>query len=263
MSTKSLPLFLLLFLVIACGDAPTAPPPSTEAPPPELPPEFAAVLNAHGGLEAFRAQRTLHFAFPRGEDTERQTVDLHDRRERIERADMSQGYDGTDTWLAADTSYTGDPLFYRNLMFYFYAMPWVLADPGINYEIAEPLTVGGTTYPGLKISYGDSIGLSPNDNYYLHYDAASKQMRWLGYTVTYRSGSPSDQLSWIEYPSWSTYEGIALPDTLIWYTVEDNLPTEPRSVRPFTDVSVRAEAMEDGFFAGAAGAEVIAPKEGE
>ena len=47
----------------------------------------------------------------------------------------------------------GIPKFYYNLMFYFYAMPFILADDGIVYEDVKPLDIEGKSYPGIKISY--------------------------------------------------------------------------------------------------------------
>ena len=63
------------------------------------------------------------------------------------------------------TAYEGNPKFYYNLMFYFYAMPFILADDGIKYTDAEPLVFEGKSYPGIKISYEAGVGESPEDEY--------------------------------------------------------------------------------------------------
>ena len=229
-----------------------------QAPPPDpaaaLPSDYQAVLEAHGGLANWQQYRTLSFKMPSESGGETQTIDLQTRHERIEQPGATIGYDGRQTWVKSDGEYEGDPVFYRNLMFYFYAMPWVLADPGVNYSKANPLEFNGTTYPGIKINFDDGIGDSSKDNYFLHYDAGTKQMRWLGYTVTGRSGKTSDNVSWIEYPTWTERGGVALPDSLVWYTKEANLPVAPRNAVHFEDVELSAEAMDEATFAAEAGA---------
>lgn len=230
----------------------------------QYPADFAEVLDAHGGLANWKTKRQLSYVMPKGDRQETQLVDLHDRRERISQPvkdsdkTVLMGFDGQRTWVLADSSYGGDPVFYRNLMFYFYAMPWVLADPGIQYTAVEPLTFDGVSYPGIMVGYDDGIGLSPKDNYRLHYDPKTKAMRWLGYTVTGRSGEVSDRFSWIEYPTWSAYDGVQLPDSLVWYTTEENLPIKPRNTQVFSEVKISEKEADAARFAVPAGAKVVA-----
>jgi len=161
-------------LFTACGttetetvEAVAAPAVSTAG----MPEDFVATLKAHGGLGNWKEFRQLGYAMPRGEGHETQLVDLYDRREYIKQpvADggdpIEMGFDGENVWVTADTTYKGNPVFYKNLMFYFYAMPWVLADPGIVYSPAEPITYDGITYPGIMVGYDDGVGFSPKDNY--------------------------------------------------------------------------------------------------
>jgi len=257
----------ITMLFAACDTAPVESAESevaTPAPDADLPADFKAVLDAHGGLSDWKKFRQLSYEMPKGDDaSEYQLVDLYDRREYIRQPgrdggeDVEIGFDGSDLWITADTSYQGNPAFYKNLMFYFYAMPWVLADPGINYTAAEPLTFGGNDYPGILVSYGDGVGFSPKDNYRLHFDPATKKMRWLGYTVTGRSGKSSDKFSWIEYPTWTDRGGVELPDSLVWYTVEDNVPVAPRRAGQFKEVMLKKAAAADARFAVPAGARVV------
>ena len=53
-------------------------------------------------------------------------------------------------------------------MFYFYAMPFILADDGIIYEDVAALKFEGKSYPGIKISYESGVGESPEDEYILY-----------------------------------------------------------------------------------------------
>lgn len=223
----------------------------------DLPEALTKILDAHGGMDNWQRQRRLEYTFTRGEADETQVVDLRNRREYIRAENMEMGYDGDRTWIVADSTYDGDPGFYRGLMFYFYAMPWVLADEGTNFREAEPLTVGGISYPGLHVSYDAGVGESPEDEYYLHYDPDTHEMRWLGYTVTYFTGEASDKISWIHYPTWTEYDGVGLADSLVWYTVEEGTPVAPRSTRVFSKVRLSEKTPRDERFAMREGAEVV------
>jgi len=173
-----------LFLAISTLAITSCGAPATEANEPEpaaetiastegMPDDFVATLNVHGGLDNWKSFRQLGYAMPRGEGHETQLVDLYDRREYIKQPvsdggdPIEMGFDGENVWVTADTTYKGNPMFYKNLMFYFYAMPWVLADPGIVYSPAEPITYDGVTYPGIMVGYDDGVGFSPKDNYRL------------------------------------------------------------------------------------------------
>ena len=215
------------------------------------------IFKAHGGLATWRAHKAMSYEIEKGEQNERQFIDLHDRRERIEASNVTMGYDGSNFWMEADTSYKGNPIFYKNLMFYFYAMPFVLADDGIQYHEAEPLRFDGISYPGFRISYGDGVGVSPEDEYFIHYNPETYQMEWLGYTVTFYSKEKSKSIKWIRYDDWITIQNLVLPNTLAWYTTEDNLPIELRNRRVFKNVRLNKEPFEDSMFSKTANAEIV------
>ncbi|TXF87608.1 hypothetical protein FUA23_18075 [Neolewinella aurantiaca] len=228
-----------------------------------MPADFVATLDAHGGLDSWKEFRQLSYNMPKGEDNEFQLIDLYDRREYIKQPaapgedPIEMGFDGENVWVTADTTYKGNPAFYKNLRFYFYAMPWVLADPGIIYSEAEPLVFDGVTYPGIMISYDNGVGYSPKDNYRLHYDPETKKMRWLAYTVTGNSGKTSDTFKWLEYPTWSDFGGVELADSMVSYTTENNLPVTSRGPRYFNDVKLSKEAAPDSRFARPEGARIV------
>ncbi len=213
-----------------------------------IPAEVQKVFDAHGGLNRWTKMQALYYRMPKETGDERQWVDLKDRRERIETDLWKMGFDGKDLWLDADTSFKSNPVFYKNLMFYFYAMPFVLADEGIIYEKVDPLVFDSMSYPGIKISYQDSIGVSPEDEYFLHYDPESFEMIWLGYTVTYFSKKKSDKIRWIRYDDWTMIRGLKLPMNLTWYNVSDNLPVDIRNSQKFEDISISEKAYPDSQF---------------
>lgn len=216
------------------------------------------IFEAHGGLENWKKKRTMSFTIPKPDAPETHTIDLYSRREKIETPELAMGFDGKDFWLADEKeSYKGDPIFYHNLMFYFYSMPFVLADDGIEYSETEDLKFEGKSYPGVRITYKDGVGISSKDEYYLHYDSETNQMAWLGYTVTYRSGEKSDNVKWIRYNDWREIEGLTLPNSMTWHEYEGRTIKEPRDPTTFENVTVSETPKPDAFYAKPENAKVV------
>tara|TARA_E500000318_G_scaffold24912_1_gene24952 strand:- start:7424 stop:8293 length:870 start_codon:yes stop_codon:yes gene_type:complete len=247
---------LLLFLVVsACKQ--NSKPVNTEEPVqkemsesrPQYPDAMVQVFEAHGGLKEWRAQRTLSFVLPKPNLPETHTVDLWSRMDRIDTEQFSMGFDGKKEWLLdTDKTYKGDVGFYHNLMFYFYAMPFVLADDGIIYSEAEDLEYDGKSYPGIKIAYQSGVGASSKDEYYIHFDPKSHKMAWLGYTVTYRSGKSSDNVRWINYNDWQEVNGVILPKSITWHKYEGRKIMEPASTMNFKEVRLSEEPKPKEFY---------------
>lgn len=204
------------------------------------PPKVKAIFDAHGGTDAWSNMNALTFEILKESGLEKHTVALRDRRSLIETDQWTIGFDGVNVWLAQEEeeAYKGNARFYHNLMFYFYAMPFVLADDGINYS-AEPTTeLDGKMYEGIKISYNDGVGDAPEDEYIVYYDAETHLMTWLAYTVTYRTNEKSDNWRYIKYAEWQDVNGFILPKTLTWYNIEEGRPTGPRSSMNFENIEV-------------------------
>ncbi|WP_335964381.1 DUF6503 family protein [Galbibacter sp. PAP.153] len=215
------------------------------------PQDFTEVLKAHGGLDKWKKAKTLSFK----KDKETYTIDLNSRKALIKTPKYSLGYDGKTAWLKEkDTAaFKGNVDFYHNLFFYFFAMPFVLADSGIVYSETQPITVEGKTYPGIKIAYQDGVGASSKDNYYLYYNAKTHKMEWLAYTVTYfdQKEKGKEQANIIKYSDWQAIGGVKLPKTIIWYA-KDSLgnivaPKDPKPVT-FSKVSLSAVPVNPSIF---------------
>ncbi len=224
-----------------------------------IPSEINNVLVAHGGANTWNQMKNLCFEFKGRSGTEIHTVSLPERKTKIEHKDWSMGYDGSTVWLLEnkEDAYQGNAHFYYNLMFYFYAMPYVLADPGIVYETLPQETLDGTTYDVVKISYDAGTGVSPEDEYKLYTNPEDHIMQWLGYTVTYRSGEKSSDWHFIKYDRWKEVNGLLLPEKLTWYEVENNQPTSERNDLVFKNISVTGTPLEASVFAKPEGAEAV------
>ena len=266
MKFKSLALIVLLILS-SCKDANQKVESSTDYSKENLdvttsvyPDNISKVFEAHGGLDKWQQMQTLKFTMPKESGDEVTTTDLHNRSSLIDMPEHTIGFDGNELWLQnKDTvSYKGNPpRFYYNLMFYFYAMPFVLADDGIVYTDVEPLVFEGQEYPGIKISYEAGVGESPDDEYIIYYNKETNQMEWLAYTVTYFSKEKSKKFSYIKYSDWLTMEGMKLPKTLNWYTVEEGKPVAERNSREFTNIVLSIEKLDETVFKKPDSAEMI------
>ena len=144
-------------------------------------------------------------------------------------------------------------------MFYFYAMPFVLADPGIEYFDTEPLVFEGKEFPGVGVRYDDGVGTSPEDEYFLYYDPETYLMAWLGYTVTYGTGRTSDDIHWIRYDNWVPVGDLKLPGSITWYTVTEGKPTASRNTLQFQNPVLNKDPADPSLFEQPTGAEKREP----
>lgn len=260
-------MLLAMFLIVSCNNNTKEKETSKEAvkevvaTTKKYPEDLQKVFDAHGGIDKWNAAQTLIYDIVKPEKNEKHITDLPSRKTRLEGNNFTIGYDGEDVWLAQkdSTAFRSNARFYHNLYFYFYAMPFVLGDDGITYEKAESLTYEGVLFPGYKISYGDGVGDSPEDNYFIYYNPETYQMEWLGYTVTYFNGEPSTKISYIRYEDWQKVDGVILPKVLTWFKSDGNTVTEARNAVKFTNVSLTKKAMEDSTYARPEDA-VIVPK---
>ncbi|WP_299336840.1 DUF6503 family protein [uncultured Psychroserpens sp.] len=214
------------------------------------PETITKVFDAHGGIDTWKKMQTLKFTIKKESGDEVTTTDLYNRSSHIDMPNHIIGYNGDKVWLfnKGEAEYKNNPRFYYNLMFYFYAMPFILADDGIIYEDVEPLVFEGNSYPGIKISYESGVGESPEDEYILYYDSETNEMAWLGYTVTYFSKEKSKEFHFIKYSDWQTVNGLKLPKTLTWYNYENNMPTTKRNDLEFADIVLSKEKTKARLF---------------
>ncbi|WP_452222413.1 DUF6503 family protein [Lacinutrix salivirga] len=208
------------------------------------PENITKVFEAHGGLEQWNTMQSLAFTMEKPDGDELTITNLKSRESYIDMPKHTIGFDGEEVWILnkGTEDYKSNPKFYYNLMFYFYAMPFVLADDGIIYTDVEPLVFEGESYPGIKISYESGVGESPEDEYILYYNPNTFIMEWLGYTVTYFSKEKSKEFHFIKYSEWQTVENLKLPKVLTWYHYENNKPTKKRNDLLFKDIKISIEA---------------------
>ena len=90
---------------------------------------LTAVFDAHGGYEQWSKMKSL--SYTKGDEST--ITNLQNRQIRLESPDQTIGFDGNDVWITPDSVDVSRARFYHNLYFYFYAMPFVVGDPGAFY----------------------------------------------------------------------------------------------------------------------------------
>jgi len=249
---KNILYVLALLMIVSCKKQPQSDSDYVDEKPEiahTIPGNITKILDAHGGLEQWNKMERLSFNIEKEAGEEKTITDLKSRKSLIKTEAFSLGFDGEEVWLKdTDSLYKGNPKFYYNLMFYFYAMPFVLADNGIKYENVAPLVFNDKSYPGIKISYEDGVGASPEDEYILYYNPETYQMEWLAYTVTFFSKEKSKKFRYINYSNWQEINGLKLPETLTWYKVEEKKPTVERNAVKFIKVDVSDKKESDAIF---------------
>ena len=214
----------------------------------KFPKHLSKVFQKHGGLNKWNELNQLSFV----KGNEKHVIDLKSRKSLITSENYILGFDGSNVWLQQkdSTSFKGNKDFYYNLFFYFYAMPFVLADDGIVYEKSKPFLFEGTSYPGIKISYKANIGSSPDDNYYVYYNPKNYQMEWLQYSVTFFSKKSTTKVNTIRYNDWVQVDGFLLPNSFTWYKkdAKGNISEPARSATLFTNQKVSKEKFDERVF---------------
>ncbi|GAB2993511.1 hypothetical protein GCM10027284_08290 [Cyclobacterium sediminis] len=215
----------------------------------QYPSDFTKVLEAHGGIDQWKKGRTLNFRIGDPTDGQKHTVDLHSRMDKITTSDYEIGFDGIKAWvLNKEGKYQRNPTFMHDLMFYFYAMPFVLADEGLNYEKIIDKEIKGETYQGIKISFEPGVGNSSGDEYYLYYDPETYQMAWLAYKATFGKDKKPEWPNFISYDKWSNVGGVLLPTSIAWYSTEEGQIGEERNRVDFNSINLSQEAQPEAFY---------------
>ncbi|MDP2687961.1 MAG: hypothetical protein Q8O62_12110 [Aequorivita sp.] len=214
------------------------------------PAQLQSVFTAHGGLNQWKKMNNLCFEMKGKNGNETHTISLPDRKTKIESKDWSIGYDGKGVWLLKHKlGYEGNPVFYHNLMFYFYAMPFIIADPGTNYAAVGATELDGKMYNGYKVSYDDGVGDSSNDEYILYFDQKTNQMTWLAYTVTFSDQKKSEDWHYIKYDKWQEINGLQLPEKITWWKVENGKPKGEEMDIKFDKIAATETMLEASVFA--------------
>lgn len=253
-------LFLFLFIIFASCNSNTSKSAVETLQPvnKNIPELLLKSIEAHGGVAQWQKAQTWEYTIQRNEKPEHHLIDLQTRKVLLTHEDYRLGFDGKEVWVSPNKAAfdKGSPRFYHNLVWYFHAFPFIMADPGINYEILPQKELDGKLYDAIKITFNDGVGDAPDDYYIAHFDPDTHLMYLLLYTVTYFNQAPSTKYNALVYDEWENVNGLLVPSKMIGYQYEDDQLGEKRYERPFTDIKIANTPPDASIFEMPAEAEI-------
>ena len=236
-------------------------------------PAFAQLdrcLEAHGGLTKWRSyagvEYDLTWKSAKGEKKDHQLFDLHNRTGLITSEKYTLGSDGHEVWIKPGLDALGGtpPRFYFGTPFYFFGLPFVLADPGAKQESLGKKMFQDQEYDAVKVTFGKGAGDTPDDYYVLYLNPKTAQLKLAYYIVTFpmmRKGRPVEQLEphAIVFQDWQKVDGLLVPQEAPFYKwTGDNIEGEPLGQLTFSQVRFLKEAPDAAKFQKPADA-IVAP----
>ncbi len=178
------------------------------------------MIKSHGGLETWHTFETLTFNRTSSSDTAWHIVDLKTRDEIMtDSSSYTVIFKRDKVLILPDEEAFGasDPVFYKNLWPYFYALPFLSADPGVNKEYLGETSFNGTSYDRIRLTFNPNTGDSPDDQYILWINKNSGLLDWINYSVTYFDKENATKYNAIVYDGWEEVDGLKMPTGFVGY----------------------------------------------
>jgi hypothetical protein len=200
---------------------------------PEAPAVVVAMIDAHGGMAAWRSAETVSFedefrgAADSAGTVSRVMVDQTRRRAYIDFPGTGQSiaWDGRRAWSTNwDQPYP--PRFLALLNYYFLNLPWLTMDPGVKLAVAARDSLWGdpTPYHVVNMTFMPGTGDTPRDTYRLYIDPETKRLHACAYTVTYRALLPDTVNAMPEhilvYEDFTKADGLLVPTRYTIYSTD-------------------------------------------
>ncbi len=233
--------------------------------------QIDAAVKAHGGAQKWQSYGSVEYDLAyknaKGTKVDHQLFNLRSRDGLITADAYTLGSTQGEVWIkpALDALGGTPPRFYIWTPFYFFGMPFVLADPGTVHEALGQKSFQGQNYDVVKITYKSGTGDSPDDYYIAYVDPASGQLKLAVYVVTYssiRKDKPVDQLKphAIVFHEWQDVDGLKMPKSAKYYDWKnDTIEGEALGEMVFSNVKFAIAEPDESKFAKPADA-VVAPK---
>lgn len=232
--------------------------------------QLEPALKAHGGLEKWRSYGAVEFdhtwTSKRGVKKEHQVFDLRSRDGLITSDNYTLGATGGEVWIKPSLDALGGtpPRFYIWTPFYFFAMPFVLADPGARQESLGKKMFQGREFDAVKVTFEKGTGDSADDSYVAYINPESGELKLVIYVVTYpalRKDKPIDQLkpNALVFEEWQDAGGLRVLKRGSFYDWKnETIEGEPGPVMEFANVQFSDKQPDQSKFGKPADA-VIAP----
>lgn len=195
--------------------------------------QLEEAYDTHGGLENFKNYGTLQYDQQmeiKGivNVSDNQLFDLNSRKALITSENYKVGFDATEAWITPNIEALGiPPRFYALTPFYFFGLPFLFADPGVNLESLGTKELNGKEYNVVKATYDAGIGDTPDDDYVAYIDKDTNLIEVLHYIVTYpplMQGKSIDELERhaAVYEEWQEVDGLIVPKKISFYEWSDD-----------------------------------------
>jgi len=184
-------------------------------------------IETHGGLGSWFEQGPLHFRFdyqPLGDGARRDTRQIIDtwsaRAWHQLSADESAtfGWTGDQAWSTFDPEGASvRPRFWALTPYYFVAMPFVAADPGVVLSLDGEGEVDGVPADLVRVGYEAGVGDAPDDYYVLYLAKDNGRLLGLRYIVSYPGFFEEGQHSpekFMRFDDATRVNGMLLPGSL-------------------------------------------------
>ncbi|RAL20750.1 hypothetical protein DL240_15650 [Lujinxingia litoralis] len=210
-------------------------------------------IEAHGGLSTFFNNGPLFFRFddrplagaPR--DT-RQLIDTWSSRAShtlTDAPDVAFGYDGHNAWIApANAKLPFNPRYWALTPYYFVALPFVLADPGVLLDYEGKASFLGQTYEVIRATFEPGVGDTPDDVYVLYLHPETYRLHAIRYSLSYpglvpEGGNSPERL--MSYDDPATFHGITLATSHKTYTYDDHQPGDLLTTITLSEIAFQPE----------------------
>ncbi|MEM1093333.1 MAG: DUF6503 family protein [Bacteroidota bacterium] len=257
-----LPLLALTLATALFACQPAPPPPTADSSPNQADEARARLqataggqlvlrtIEAHGGLDAWFSAPTSSYTWEYGNvdsDIRFKSYLVADNASRRVYHDLMTlgsyndpqpvnarfAWDGTDAWMSPDTISNPNPRFWATTGYYFQSIPFILADPGLTYELLPDEALNGTTYELVKVGFDEGVGDSSGDTYILYVNPETSLVDVIRYTVTYGRGRPAADAQPREtlmyYEDYVTVDGLTTPTRFRGFHYADGEIIRPKN----------------------------------
>lgn len=183
-------------------------------------------IEAHGGLDAWHNAETSAYIWGFAGSMRTRLV-AHNRTRQVYHDILSiegeavQGraqmaWDGSEAWVYPDSLMDRvSPRFMATTGYYFQSIPFVLADPGLHYEVLPPALLDSVEHQIVRVTFGDGIGDAYGDHYTLYIHPETYMVGALRYRSTFGQGRPAIDENMREtllsYKEHVTVDGLITP----------------------------------------------------
>ncbi|HMB93248.1 MAG TPA: hypothetical protein VKP65_20520, partial [Rhodothermales bacterium] len=161
------------------------------------------------------------------------------------------GWDGSAAWtVAPDSADMPNARFWSLTPYYFVAVPFVLADPGVQHTMDGTMTFEDKTHDLVRITFAPGTGDAPDDYYVILLDPETRHVRGLRYVVSYPGffsdgGHSPEKL--MMYDGGQMVDGITLAKRFRAFPWNGGNPGDLVTEVSITDVEFRPGTRPDAF----------------